>query len=352
VILTARTELCPGYSISRIIRGGWQLAGGHGPIDRREAIAGLLASFKAGISTFDGADIYTGVEGLLGELRQAIVNHGGTAALSELKIHTKFVPDLDTLSRLSKIDVCNSIERSLRRLRMERLDLVQFHWWDYSIGDYVQAAMWLKDLQQEGKISLIGGTNFDVPRTAALLQAGLPVAAMQVQYSLLDDRPTHGLIELCRTNGVHLLCYGTVAGGFLNDAWLGRKEPDSPLETRSQVKYKLIIDEFGGWGLFQELLRILRRIADRHGVDIATVASSAILDQPQVAAIIVGARNPNHLAANLDIAELRLSVTDRAEIDQILSERLGPEGDVFALERERVGRHGSIMKYNLNRESS
>lgn len=350
--LPERIELRPGYSISRIIRGGWQFAGGHGPVNRSEAIAGLVADCKAGISAFDCADIYTGVEDLIGDLRQALLQESGAEALAGLKIHTKFVPDLDLLSSLSKNDVRKAIDRSLCRLRMERLDLVQFHWWDYSVGDPVQAATWLKELQQEGKIALLGGTNFDVPHTAALLQADIPLVAMQVQYSLLDNRPEHGLIEVCRANDVHLFCYGTVAGGFLSDAWYGRKEPEVPFENRSQIKYKLIIDEFGGWDLFQELLHSLRRIADRHGVDIGTVASRAVLDSPQVAAVIVGARNTDHLDANLAIAQLRLDPEDRAEIDLILTERRGPQGDVFALERDRAGRHGSIMKYNLNREAS
>ena len=346
-----RIELRPGYSISRIIRGGWQLAGGHGAIDRSEAIAGLMAFYKAGISTFDCADIYTGVEDLLGEFRQTLVRERATIALEPVRIHTKFVPDLDLLPSLTQTDVRNAIERSLRRLRVERLDLVQLHWWDYSLGDYVQAAIWLKDLQSQGKIAHIGGTNFDTPHTAELLRAGIPLASLQVQHSLLDDRPEHGLIELCRANDVHLLCYGTVAGGFLSDKWLGRMEPGPPLENRSQVKYKLMINEFGGWDLFQGLLRTLRRIAERHGVDIATVASRTILDRPQVAAVIIGARNLSHLPSNLAIAKLRLTPRDRAEIERVLGERQGPCGDVFTLERDRAGPHGSIMKYNLNREA-
>ena len=58
-------ELAPGYSISRVIRGGWQLAGGHGAIDRERAVDDLIAAFDAGVFTFDCADIYTGVEGTL-----------------------------------------------------------------------------------------------------------------------------------------------------------------------------------------------------------------------------------------------------------------------------------------------
>jgi aryl-alcohol dehydrogenase-like predicted oxidoreductase len=180
----------------------------------------------------------------------------------------------------------------------------------------------------------------------------VPLASTQVQYSLLDDRPEHGLVELCRANDIHLLCYGSVAGGFLSDAWLGRPEPRFPFENRSLTKYKLIIDDVGGWGFLQNLLRALRSIADRHGIDIATVASRAVLERPQVAAVIVGARNASHLTENLAIMSLRLTAADHAELGRATAERSSLAGDVFDLERDRAGRHGSIMKYNLNRQAS
>src|SRR5262249_32261413 len=160
----------------------------------------------------------------------------------------------------------------------------------------LDAAGWLKELQQEGKIDRLGGTNFDTPHTAALVDVGIDLVSMQVQYSLLDDRPEHGLVSLCLKENISLLCYGTVAGGFLADRWLGAAEPRPPFENRSLTKYKLIIDDFGGWTLFQELLLTLRAIANRHNVDIATVASGAILDRPAVGAVIVGARNRAHIA--------------------------------------------------------
>ncbi len=151
---------------------------------------------------------------------------------------------------------------------------------------------------------------------------------------------------------MNLLCYGSVAGGFLSDRWLGRAEPMPPFENRSLSKYKLIIDDFGGWAHFQRLLRVLRTIADRHGVDIATIASRAVLDRPQVGAVIVGARNRTHLPANLAIMQLRLTPTDYAELEAVLAQNRGPQGDTFTLERDRSGPHGSIMKYNLNKQAS
>ncbi|HVI87512.1 MAG TPA: aldo/keto reductase [Dongiaceae bacterium] len=350
--MTTQIELRPGYRITRVIRGGWQLAGGHGAVDRAAAVADLAATAEAGILTFDCADIYTGVEELIGGFRTEYAGRHGQVALDAIKVHTKFVPDLEILPHISRAHVRQVIEQSLRRLRMERLDLVQYHWWDYSIPGCVETALWLEELRQEDKINLIGGTNFDTDHTRRMVEAGVPIASMQVQYSLLDARPEHALVEYCRQHDIHLLCYGSVAGGFLGDRWLGQAEPFGQLENRSLTKYKLIVEDFGGWDLYQALLRTLRQIADRHGVDIATIASRIMLDRPQVAAVIVGARNRTHLAANARITDLTLSAQDQAEIAAILAQRQGPSGDAFTLERDRNGRHGSIMKYNLNKQAS
>jgi aryl-alcohol dehydrogenase-like predicted oxidoreductase len=124
-------------------------------------------------------------------------------------------------------------------------------------------------------------------------------------------------------------------------------DPGDALENRSLTKYKLIIDDFGGWPLFQQLLRVLRDIADRHGVDIATVASAAVLARPGVAAVIVGARTRDHLAANLAIGSLRLDADDLSRIRAVLADARELDGDVYAL--ERGSRHGDVMKYNLNK---
>ena len=269
-----------------------------------DAAGDMIAFADAGITTFDCADIYTGVEDMIGEFRQRYRLARGAEALSRIHVHTKFVPDLDMLPRISKAYVESVIDRSLKRLRMERLDLVQFHWWDYAAPRYLEAAAHLVDLQRAGKIDRIGATNFDTDHMLALIESGVPLVSMQVQYSLLDSRPAKRMADAAQAHGVSLLCYGTVAGGFLSDTWLGKPEPAMGFENRSLTKYKLVIDDFGGWDLLQALLRTLRAIADRHGSDIATVASAAMLTRPAVAGVIVGARNASHLAANLAISDL------------------------------------------------
>ncbi|MCO5731395.1 aldo/keto reductase [Rhizobium sp. SSA_523] len=344
-----RIALAPDYKISRVIRGGWQLAGGHGAIDAEAAIDDMVAFADAGITTFDCADIYTGVEEMIGRFRLKYRDLRGEEALRAIRVHTKFVPDLAVLSTISKAYVESVIDTSLKRLNLQRLDLVQFHWWAYDIPGWQETAGWLKELQHAGKIDKISATNFDSDHIDALVSGGLPLTSLQLQYSLLDRRPEKRMVSLAQEKNFSLLCYGTVAGGFLSDKWLGVAEPMHPLENRSLTKYKLIIDDIGGWDQFQALLTVLRQIADRHETDIATIASAAMLRRPAVAAVIVGARNRDHLASNLAISDTNLSAQDLSEIEAVMAGCRELEGDVYSLERDRKGRHGSIMKYNLNK---
>ncbi len=337
----ATAALASGYVISRVIKGGWQLAGDHGAVG--DSAADMAAYVAAGITTFDCADIYTGVEQRIGDFLRA----ADAATRARVKVHTKYVPDLEILPRISRADVARIIDRSCARLGRERLDLVQFHWWDYLSPGWLETAGWLRELQQAGRIDLLGGTNFDTAHVAAMLQAGVRLASMQVQYSLLDDRPARGMTALAAAHGIKLLCYGTVAGGFLSERWLGAAEPVDAPANRSLVKYKLIIDDAGGWEWFQALLRALAGVAARHGCDIAAVASRMVLALPEVAAVIVGVRTPAHLAAHAALCDLLLDAQDAAAVNAVLAQRRTLDGDVYALERDRDGRHGRIMKYNL-----
>jgi aryl-alcohol dehydrogenase-like predicted oxidoreductase len=342
-----RATLAPGYDISRVLKGGWQLAGGHGTVDVDAALAGMDRYVAAGITTFDCADIYTGVEDLIGRWRKTRPD-----AASRIQVHTKYVPDLDRLPTHSREDVVRGVDRSLGRLGMEALDLVQLHWWDYDVPGYVEAASWLNELRVAGKVRHVGLTNFDQPRVAEIVAAGVPVVSHQVQYSVLDRRPAASMAAYCEAHAIGVLCYGALAGGFLSERWRDVPAPAlESLENRSLVKYRLIIDEFGSWPLFQRLLRVLGDIGTRHGAGIGAVAMRWVLDQPAVSGVIVGVRHDGHLASAASALALQLDDEDRAAIAAVQSEAAGPEGDVYALERIKGGRHASVMRYTLNRST-
>ncbi len=340
--------LAPGYAISRVIKGGWQLAGDHGPVDRGEAIRDMEAFLDASIVTFDCADIYTGVEEMIGDFIADVRARRGAEVANRVQVHTKLVPDLGRLEEITQNDVEAIIDRSLARLKIERLHLVQFYWWDLARGDAAAAFDAARRARDAGKIAHLGVTNWDVAETRVFVESGIDLVSTQVQYSLLDRRPANGLAAWGAAQNVQLLCYGTLAGGFLTERWLGQPDPGFAFENRSLVKYRLIIDEFGPWERFQELLGTLKAIGDKHCVSLSSVATRWVLDRPQVAAAIVGARYARHLPLTLEVFALTLDAEDRTAVDALLASAPGPQGPVFGLERDRNGRHGRIMKYNLN----
>ena len=343
-----RIEIQPDYSISKVIKGGWHLAGGHGIIDQNKALEDMYQFVKAGITTFDCADIYTGVEELIGKFRKKYQDEFQSGELAPIQIHTKYVPDYSSLATLKKEDTVKIIDRSLRRLNVEQLDLVQFAWWDYQFPRYLETAVHLSELQKSGKIRHLGVTNFDTVRIKEMLNAGVEITTNQVQYSLLDRRVENSMSDLAQEHNIPYLCYGSIAGGFLSDRYLETSDPTQPYENRSLTKYRLIIDEFGGYNLFQELLKVLRTIADKYHVGVAEIASKYVLQKPMVASVIIGARNNKHLNNLKKLDYFNLNNDDLEAISKIIDISKGPYGPFYELERDKTGKHGSIMKYNLN----
>lgn len=297
----------------------WQVSGGHGPIDPKTAVARMLAYHDAGLTTWDLADHYGPAEDLVGTFRRELAAARGVEALSDIQAFTKWVPPPGPMARTV---VEAAVGRSLRRMGVETLDLLQFHWWDYDDDRYLDTLDELQGLQAEGRIRHLALTNFDGAHLETIVRHGILVVSNQVQYSLVDRRPEVRMVEFCRAHGIQLLCYGTLCGGLLSERFLGQPEPGwSTLNTASLQKYKPTIDAWGGWTLFQQLLTALKGVADRHGASIANVAVRAILDRPAVAGVIVGVRLgiSDHLDDNLRVFDLDLDDEDRERIDGVLA---------------------------------
>ena len=344
-----KVDLVPGYQISPIIKGGWQLSAGHSldrTIEDAAAVADTVAFVEAGISTLDFGDIYVGVEELIGRALKELQSRYGQSARNMVQLHTKYVPNEKSLSTYDSRDVSAIVNRSLGRLGVDQVDLVQFHWWNYEANQYLDAMRELFALKDEGKIRHIGITNFDTAKTKEFTDAGFKPASTQVQYSLLDRRVELSLGKYCIDNGIGIIAFGTVAGGFISERFLGASEPNE-FATRSNVKYKLIIEDFGGWELFQELLRVLNQIAKNHQSDIASISSAWTLQQPGVRAVIVGARNQDHLNRNLAIPNIVFTESELSAVNNVLAQSKVIEGDVYYLERYNA-RHRGIIHTNNN----
>ncbi|KAL9413360.1 hypothetical protein AB3S75_041936 [Citrus x aurantiifolia] len=277
--------------ICRVLNGMWQTSGGWGRIDRDDAVDAMLRYADAGLTTFDMADHYGPAEDLYGIFINRVRRERPPEFLDKVRGLTKWVPP--PVKMTSSI-VRESIDVSRRRMDVPCLDMLQFHWWDYSNPGYLDALNHLTDLKEEGKIKTVALTNFDTERLRIILENGIPVVSNQVQHSVVDMRPQQKMAELCQLTGVKLITYGTVMGGLLSEKFLDTNLSipfaGPPLNTPSLQKYKRMVDAWGGWSQFQVLLQTLKRIASKHGVSIPVVAVRYILDQPAVAGSMIGVR--------------------------------------------------------------
>ncbi len=310
--IVKRWNLAPDLSISRVLTGLWQIADMEREGRKLDPVATARAMepyVQAGFTTFDMADHYGSAEEIAGLFAQT---HGREA----VQLLTKWVPAAGPASRE---DVRAAVQTALERLHSDRLDLLQFHVWNYADPSYLDSLTYLQELKAEGLIRYLGMTNVDTAHLRVILHSGIEVVSNQVCFSLLDQRArANGMLELCAKHGVTVLAFGTIAGGFLTERWFAQPEPDwDALETWSRMKYGRFIREAGGWQVLQDLLEVVHRVAGRHKVSTANVACRYILDQPAVGGIIVGARLgiSEHREDNLQLFRFSLTAADHSEID-------------------------------------
>lgn len=319
-----RCEIAPGLSISRLITGLWQVADMEraGALPRAAAAEALADYARAGFDSFDMADHYGSAEEIAGEALRRLAPRGGRAVAM-----TKWCPEP---GQMDAATVRAGIAARAARLGVAVIDLLQLHWWDYAHTGWLDAARELASLTREGRIRCLGLTNFDADHLRLLIRQGIPVVSNQVSYSLLDRRAGGRMAEIATAHGVRLLAYGTLAGGFLAERWLGRAEPAAgEIADWSGMKYRRFIDAIGGWGVFQEILAASAAVARRHGVSIANVATRWVLDRPGVAAVIIGARlgEREHRAENARVFGFALDAEDRARIAHALARAAPIPGD-------------------------
>jgi aryl-alcohol dehydrogenase-like predicted oxidoreductase/enamine deaminase RidA (YjgF/YER057c/UK114 family) len=323
VSVISRTTLAPGLEISRVVTGLWQIADMERDgraIDLDAAARAMSPYIETGFTSFDMADHYGSAEIIAGRCRAL-----GDPA--RLQLFTKWVPKPGPVSAA---DVRAAIERSLDRLAMPAIDLLQFHAWNYADPSWLDALFHLQDLKREGLIRQIGLTNVDAAHLRVVLASGIEVVSNQVSCSLIDRRAAGRLAAVCAEFGVGLLAYGTVCGGWLSEKWLGKDEPAWETEgTWSQMKYGRFIREAGGWAALQRVLRAAKDVAARHDVSLTNVATRFIMEQPGVAAVIVGARlgERAHIDDNQRLCSFQLTSDDRAHLEAAIATLAPIPGD-------------------------
>ena len=314
-----KIQLAHGPTIRRLVVGLWQMADQErdgAKLDLDHAAEALVDYARAGFDTFDMADHYGSAEIVAGMAAKALSSEGHAPT-----IMTKWCPqpgemDLGT--------VRGGVETALRRLDVNCIDVMQFHWWQYAHPAYLDALQNLMRLREEGLIGAIGLTNVDAQHMALIVKAGVEIATNQVCCSVVDRRATGEMSRVCREHCVGLLAYGSLAGGFLSARSLDAPEP-AEIADWSRMKYKRMIDVAGGWTPLQDVLKVMASIAQKHDVSLTNVASRWVLDQDAVAATIIGVRlgERNHRDDNLAVFDFELDEQDHADLDGAL-QRMDP----------------------------
>ncbi|MFZ9899386.1 MAG: aldo/keto reductase, partial [Gemmatimonadaceae bacterium] len=200
----SRHRIGPDLSIARILTGLWQMADQERdgrPFDLERAADAMAPYVAAGFTTFDMADHYGSSEEVVGRFR----TRSGAPATQLL---TKWVPEPGPLTRDA---VRAAVDRARQRMRVERIDLLQFHAWSYAHPAWLDALFHLDECRREGLIGHLGLTNTDTAHLRLVVESGIPIATNQVCYSLLDQRAAGEMAAYCARQGITLLAFGTLA---------------------------------------------------------------------------------------------------------------------------------------------
>lgn len=318
-----RIAVPAGFELPRIATGLWQIADMERDgktVDQDAAAAAMLAYAKAGFDAFDMADHYGSAELITGRFLKQAAAEGLKSFVS-----TKWCPTPGAMTR----DVVRAgVQKSLDRLGVDSVDLMQFHWWSFEHPAYLDALAELEELRREGVIRHLGLTNFNTDHLRLVARNGVTIATNQVSFSLLDRRAAGDLSAFCLESGIRLLAYGTMGGGWLSERWLGAAEP-AAVGDWSKMKYRRFIDTIGGWDALQAILGAAAGIARKHGVSVSNVATRWVLDHPAVAAVIIGARlgEREHRADNLKAFGFAFDEADRAALDAAFAQSQPVPGD-------------------------
>jgi aryl-alcohol dehydrogenase-like predicted oxidoreductase len=313
-------------NIPPVIIGLWQIA----DIERKNAnfnpayvVKNMEAYLDAGLNFFDMADHYGSAEIIAGLLYKKRKEEGKSLPV----LATKWVPKP---GHNSKDMVKDAVTLALNRLQVDHLDLLQFHAWDYTDPSWIETLFYLDELRKEGYINALGVTNMDTVHLKMAIDSNIPIVSNQISHSLFDQRAVKKMIPYCLENQVRVLCYGTVAGGFFSNKWLGKVEPSiEELPTWSLMKYKRFQEEVCDWKQFQDLLEQLDSISKKLDLSIAQLASLFIKEEFHCNSVIIGARlgELEPIAENKQVSKMALDEESKAAIAALIKEFKSVNGD-------------------------
>lgn len=275
--------------------------------DEKTSFSIMDQAVEAGINFFDTADVY-GQDGLSERVLGRWLKERGhrDRMVVATKMRFRMRPD-DNGTGASRYRIRETVEASLKRLQTDRIDLYQIHMQDVDTPEEETLSA-LTDLVRQGKVLYIGASNYAAYRLMhsywlSQTRSLERFVALQAQYSLMVRDLEREHVPLCQQNGLGILPWSPLAGGFLSGKYQrGQKPPTGTRFDKWQERYERF-DTPKNWAL----LEALTKVAKEHGVALSQVALAWLLHQPAVCSCIFGARTEAQLKDNLGAADLVLS---------------------------------------------
>jgi aryl-alcohol dehydrogenase-like predicted oxidoreductase len=298
-----------GFGAWAIGGGGWEFA--WGAQDDRDSIAAIRAALDAGVNWIDTAAVYG-----LGHSEE-IVARALEGVRDRPYVFSKCSMVWDGRGKIGHSLKADSIRReceaSLRRLRVEVIDLYQIHWPDPD-GEIEEGWTTMVELKEEGKVRNIGVSNFSVAQMERAL-AIAPITSLQPRYSLLHREIEAEILPFAARANIGVIVYSPMASGLLTGAMTRERIANMPADD-----WRRAHSDFREPQLTRNLhlVDVLRGIGDRHGRAPAEVAIAWVLRQSAVTGAIVGARRPDQVRGVAGAADFRLSPRECAEIEAVV----------------------------------
>ena len=312
-------------------------------VDQTGANKMVARAIDAGINFFDTADVYAygQSETLLG---RAIKDSGASrdsviiatkvrSAMSEAAMSGS--GDVNNVG-LSRQHIFSAVEQSLRRLGTDYIDLYQVHGWDV-VTPIEETLRALDDLVRHGKVRYLGCSNWSARHLVKALylargEGWTSFVSLQAYYSLVGRDLEHELLPLCREEGIGVLPWSPLSGGFLSGKY--RRDNPNPEGARRTGFHFPPIDEARGF----DAVEALALVAKQRGTTVAQAALAWLLAQPGVSSIIIGANKMEQLEDNLKAADLQLSAEEVEQLSR--STAPAPLYPAWMIERQNQGRQG------------
>ncbi|MQM00517.1 hypothetical protein Taro_033253 [Colocasia esculenta] len=316
--------------ICRVVNGMWQTSGGWGRIDPDSAVEAMLSYADAGFSTFDMADIYGPAEDLYGMFINRVRRERPPELLAEVKGLTKWVPPP---VKMTSSYVWKNIDSSRKKMDVASLDMLQFHWCNTLSLTCAHNREWLNFVKYG---TVMGGLLSDkfLDKNMSIPFAGPPLNTPSLQkYKRVSFLVLYFDLFLAKE---------FLALNCSTQSSVSQYHWHSKFAYPNVTVYKLsstwqMVDAWGGWSLFQVMLKTLKKVASKHGVSIPVVAVRYILDQASVAGSMVGVRLglSEHIQDTNAVFSLVLDEEDASSIEEVskrgrdLLDIIGDSGDEY-----------------------